>query len=257
MADPIVRVLLGLTLLSLPAQAAGQAKAPNLSRQQKEALLAAVTAAKSAVVQPAEHLWQAHLLRASDGSHYVAFSAEAPSDLGPDDHLALYVRLEPRPAAGSTPAPPPRSAVEEWLLGERSDPLPMRAARVVQIPTGEMPVGGPSATLSRDGSGQNSAVLALLDRQRDRARREQEAREKARRAELEGQGATAADLLPFEDFDMAARLVAREGQPAVFRRALTAGPGAYDVVLGWAVLDGRNRPTRTGAFRHPLELPPA
>ena len=71
-----------------------------------------------------------HLLRASDGSHYVAFSAEAPADLTPDEKLALYVRLEPRPTdPPSTQAP--RSAVEDWLRGERSDPLPMRAARVV------------------------------------------------------------------------------------------------------------------------------
>ena len=257
MAALPVRVVLVAGLLVLPLAALGQSKAPNLSKEQRQALLAAVTAAKTAAPLPSEDAWQTHLLRASDGSHYVAFSAEAPAGLTPDLKLALYVRLEPRVADAPPAAEPARSAVEEWLLGQRSDPLPMRAARVVQIPTGEMPVGGPSATGSRDGSGQNSAVLALMDRQRDKERREREAREKARREELEGRATAAQNLLPFEDFDMDAHVVMPPGRPAQIRRAITAGPGDYDVVVSWAVLDQKNRPTGTGAFRQPLSLPAA
>lgn len=233
-----------------------QRKAPTLSKEQRQALLAAVTAARSAAPLPADAPWQMHLLRASDGSHYVAFSAAAPPDLTANDRLALYVRLEPKLPAGEAvaTAAAPRSAVEDWLRGERSDPLPMRAARVVTVPSGELPMGGLSATQTRDGSGQNSAVLALLERQQRQAREEQEAREKARREAMEGRAAVALNVMPFEDFDLAGRVVPRGGR-AVFQRAVTAGPGSYDLVISWAVLDGKNRPLRTGALRQALTLP--
>jgi len=251
---PACAVAVLALLPALPAFVAGQGKAPNLSKEQRQALQAAVTAARTATPLSSDDAWQAHLLRASDGSHYVAFSIEAPADLSPTDALALYVRLEPRPTdPPSTQAP--RSAVEDWLLGQRSDPLPMRAARVVTVPSGELPMGGSAATMSRDGSGQNSAALALLERQREKAREEQEARERARKEAMEGKGAVAPALMPFEDFDLAAHVVARPGRAPVFRRALTAGPGDYDVVVSWAVLDAKNRPTRTGALRRPLTLP--
>jgi hypothetical protein len=246
-------------ILASAGSVIAQRPAPSLSKEQRQALLAAVTAAGTAPPLAADQLWQLHLLRASDGSHYVAFSVQAPADLSPGQRLALYVRLEPRAPTpdATTTAIAPRSAVEEWLLGQRRDPLPMQAKRVVTIPTGEMPIGGLAATSSRDGSGQNSAVLGLMERQRQKEREEREARERARREELEGRAAGQRELFPFEDFDMAAHVVAVRGRPAVFRRALTAGPGSYDVVLGWAVLDDKNRPTRTGSLRRFVTLPAA
>jgi hypothetical protein len=255
MAARSARVLLVIVLLVCPTAALGQPKAPKLSKEQKQALLAAVNAAKTATPLPSEDAWQMHLLRASDGSHYVAFSMEAPADVTPGERLVLYVRLEPKPIDSSSAASPPRSTVEDWLRGERGDPLPMRAARVVTVPSGELPMGGNAATMTRDGSGQSSAVLALLARQQQKAREEAEAREQARREALEGKGA-APNVMPFEDFDMQARVRARPGRAAVFQRALTAGPGVFDVVVAWAVVDGKDRPTRTGALRQALSLPP-
>jgi hypothetical protein len=243
-------------LLATATPVSAQRKAPSLSKEQRQSLLAAVTAAAAAAPLAAGGFWQTHLLRASDGSHYVAFSLEAPADLTPEDRLALYVRLEPRRPADQpiSTTMAPRSAVEDWLRGERSDPLPMRAARVVTVPSGELPMGGPSATQTRDGSGQNSAVLALIERQQRKAREEQEAREKARREAMEGRAAQPQNLMPFEDFDLAAHVVPRADR-MVFERAVTAGPGSYDVIVSWAVLDGKNRSRGTGAVRQPLTLP--
>ena len=153
-----------------------------------------------------------HLLRASDGSHYVAFSAEAPAGVPTDAPFALYVRLAPRqdPAAASVLAV--RSPVEEWLLGQRNDPLPMRASGVVQVPTGELPVGGPLAGSTREAlGGQNQAALRLMERERERQREADEAAKKARQAEMEGRARPQADLMPFEDFDLAARVTVRPG----------------------------------------------
>jgi len=243
-------------LLASAGSVIAQRPAPNLSKEQRQALLAAVTAARTAAPLASDQLWQLHLLRASDGSHYVAFSMEAPADLTADERLVLYVRLEPAPTDPPSTTPPPRSTVEAWLLGERGDPLPMRAARVVTVPSGELPMGGTAATMTRDGSGQNAAVLQLMDRQMRKQREEAEAREKARREALEGKGQATLNLMPFEDFDLQARVVARSGRPAVFQRALTAGPGDYQVVVAWTVVDTRNRPMRGGALRHAVSLPP-
>ena len=256
MAITLARVVLIAALAAVPITASAQT-APNLSKDQRQTLLSLVNAVKASAAQPATNEgWQVHLLRASDGSHYVAFSAEAPAELTSETPLAVYVRLAPR-----NTEPPSviaqRSAVEEWLLGQRNDPLPMHARRVVQVPSGEMPVGGPLSMSGRDTSGQSSAALALLERERTREKAAAAAREEERRDELEGRTKNLQNLLPFEDFDMAARVVARPGRTPVIRRALTSGPGEYDVVLGWAVLDGKNRPTRTGVLKHSLTLPPA
>ena len=43
--------------------------------------------------------WQTHVLRASDGSHYVALSAVARDIPAPKDAVLLYVRLATRRTA--------------------------------------------------------------------------------------------------------------------------------------------------------------
>ncbi len=256
MANLLARVVLIAALAAVPGAALAQG-APALSKDQRQTLLTLVNTVKASAAQPAtDDGWQVHLLRASDGSHYVAFSVEAPAEFTADTPLALYVRLVPR--ATEPPAViAQRSAVEEWLLGQRNDPLPMQARRVVQVPSGELPVGGPLSMSGRDSSGQSSAALALLERERTREKAAAAAREQERRDELEGRTKNLQNLLPFEDFDMAARAIAHPGRAPVIRRALTSGPGDYEVALGWAVLDGKNRPIRTGVLKHAITLPPA
>jgi tetratricopeptide (TPR) repeat protein len=257
MADFFARALVAVALLGLPVAVAGQGKAPSLSKEQRQALMAAVTAVKAAADLPAsDEGWQTHLLRASDGSHYVAFSAEAPPGIPPDATLAVYVRLAPRPPVGTALPVAVRSPVEEWLLGQRTDPLPRSASRVVQVPTGDFPVGGPLAGSSRDAlGGQNQAALRLMELDLERQKHADEAAERARRAEMEEGRRTEPMWMPFEDFDVAAHLTPRPGRAPVFRRALTAGPGDYDLSIGWAALDARNRPTSTGVLKHGLHLP--
>lgn len=255
MLQIVSRVAVAAGVLLAPLAASGQSPAPTLDEQQRATLLGLVTAVKDNPTDPiAENEWPVHLFRASDGSHYVAFSAPLPKGVDPAAPMALYVRLAPR-AGASTSASATRSAVEEWLLGERSDPLPLSALRVVQVPSGEMPAGGLSATFTRDGSGQNSAALRLMELQRERARVEREAQERQRREEMEGKGDPGSGLLPFEDFDMAARVNVSAEQPSGIRRAVTAGPGEYDLFVAWATLDAKQRPTATGVLRRTLDLP--
>ena len=162
MAALSARALAVLALLCLPAAAQGQAKAPNLSKEQRQALMATVTAVKNAADLPAaDEGWQTHLLRASDGSHYLAFSVEAPAELAPDTPLILYVRLSPRPVEGAVSQIAVRSPVEEWLLGQRNDPLPLSARGVVQVPTGELPVG------SAPGAATQESLMELMTKEKE------------------------------------------------------------------------------------------
>ncbi len=72
-----------LSRLVSAAASFAQTPAPNLTRQQRELLSAIITAVDAAAVQPETNdlKWQHHIMRASDGSHYVAFSAE-PARIG-------------------------------------------------------------------------------------------------------------------------------------------------------------------------------
>jgi hypothetical protein len=252
-------VVLLVSILALPNAAAAQAPTPNPSKEQRQALLAALVAVKNAEASPpVEDAWQVHLFRASDGSHYVAFSTEAPPGVPAGEPFALYVRLAPAPDPAATTLLAVRSPVEEWLLGQRNDPLPMRAARVVQVPTGELPVGGPLAGSTRESlGGQNQAALRLMEKDRERRREAEEAAKRARQAEMEGRSRTQAELMPFEDFDFAARVTPRAGRSPLIRRSLTAGPGDYDLYVGWATLSSRTKPPAAGAVKRRLRLPVA
>ena len=109
------RLIVAALLLFLSCDATAQ-NAPKLSKAQRALLEALVTAVDQAqasgVAAPAT--WQSHVLRASDGSHYVALRATVLDVPVPVGGAMLYVRLaarrsdEPRAAAE-------RSAVKEWL----------------------------------------------------------------------------------------------------------------------------------------------
>src|SRR5688572_28729109 len=87
-------LVLALLVVSAPAEA--QQNAPRLSRQQRatlESVVAAVDRAglDSSGVSPSH--WQVHVLRASDGSHYIALRGVASDVAAPETPVILYVRL--------------------------------------------------------------------------------------------------------------------------------------------------------------------
>ncbi len=254
----IGRAVIATAVLFIPVVAAAQATTPSLDKDQRATLLALVEAVKATAADPVpEADWPVDLFRASDGSHYVAFSAPVPA-VNPAVPLAVYVRLAPRTSVAAA-AGGPQSAVEQWLLGLRDAPLPRSARRMVQVPSGEMPIGGAATMSSREGvasSAQSSAALGLMEFERRQAREAQEQRERERIAELEGRRRPEPDVLPFEDFDMTARATLVAGHPAI-RRALTAAPGEYDLFVAWAAMDADHRPTSTGVVRRALNLPVA
>lgn len=238
-------------LLMMATVVAGQPTTPQLSKSQREALRQIVAAVDAASGDPdtADATWQLHVFRASDGSHYVAFSVEPPARLrtsaGP---LLLYVRLATASLSGRGGE---RSAVGEWLAGRRTDPL-LRPRTGIAV--GEMPNFGAGAIAARGSTASTgSNDLKLMELERERARQEKEDHNRQRRAELEGGDQTRHELLPFEDFDLAASTTPTTG---ALQRALTAGPGDYELYLGWT--DASAKPSfPIRVIKRPLHLPPA
>ncbi|MEO5739094.1 MAG: hypothetical protein ABIS29_00670, partial [Vicinamibacterales bacterium] len=234
--------------------ASAQAQAPNLTRAQHDLLRAIVLATDAATAKPVDNdaPWQTHVMRASDGSHYVAFSLEpTPDHALPPGPVMLYLRLATATPEGAV-AIAERSAIGEWLAGSRTDPrlLPKR-----NIAIGDMPAFGPGAIGVRGSTASTgSNELKLMAMERERARQEQQDQDRKRRAQMEGRQTPARDVVPFEDFDLASRSIRSDGQRIV-SRALTAGPGDYDLFLGWA--DPSSPKPVVHVVRKALHLPAA
>ena len=232
-----------------------RAQSANATREQRELLHAVVLAVDTATSQSEtrDAAWQTHVLRASDGSHYLAFtaqpSAEMPLPAGP---AVLYVRL-----ANATPSRlGERSQIREWLAGTRTAPPPIARSGIA---IGEMPIFGPTGNLAsqtRQPTSAGMTDLALMDLERRRERAKSEERERQRRAELEGKTAAVAEVVPFEDFDFASRSIGAGGARVV-SRALTTGPGDYVLYLGWADPSAASPTSTIRVIKKSINLPPA
>ena len=232
------------------------AQAPQLSKDQRALLQAVVQAVDNAANQPpsTDASWQLHILRASDGSHYVAFSVEPPASMPlPPSRVLLYVRLATS-STGSATLPLERSAIREWLAGSRVDPRLLPRQRGFAV--GEMPAMGAGTIGGRGATSVGSADLQIMELERERSRQRREDQEKQRRASLDGTSPTPIDLLPFEDVDVVRPAVLAAGTPAI-QRALTAAPGEYELFVGW--VDAAATPGRASVHvvRRALRLPSA
>jgi hypothetical protein len=238
------------------ARSAKEEQAPaQLSRQHRELLSGLVAAVDRATTTstPAGHEWLTHVLRASDGSHYVAFSLAPPATALPPTPIVLYVRLATAVVPGET-AIAERSTVREWLQGSRVDPrmLPRRGG----VAIGEMPPMGAGGITTRGATTIGSGDLQVIALERERARQRKEEDEKRRRAELEGNIVTPSDLLPFEDFEIGAAASFVDGTRAI-QRALTAGPGGYELSVAWVDASQPASKAQYHVARRSLQLAPA
>ncbi len=228
---------------------------PTLNTDQRAlltALLAAVDAAPPAADAPDS--WQTHVLRASDGSHYVAFSvASSPAAPIAANRVLIYVRLSPVPEPATVTAAA-RSSVREWLAGSRTDPRLVRSRRGFAV--GEMPAMGAATAGGGGAATVGSADLQIMGLQRERERQRKEQQERERKASLEGSGAATADLLPFEDFDFVTPEAFADGT-ARLQRALTAGPGVYRLSIAWVDAAGNAGKAPVRLAQRLLDLPPA
>ena len=250
----VLFVTICLCTLDVSAQPAKAEQPRELSRQQKQLLAALVDATDRAPsTPPDDHAWLTHVLRASDGSHYVAFSVTPPAPALTDKPIILYVRLATAAGRGET-ITAERSTVREWLAGSRSDPrlLPRKGG----VAIGDMPPMGAGAIGARGAPSVGSADLQAIDLQRERQRQRAEEDEKKRRATLEGSGGAVSDRLPFEDFEIAPAAAFADGTRAI-QRALTAGPGSYDLSVAWADVSEPAAKANIRLARRRLQLGPA
>lgn len=190
---------------------------------------------------------RAHLMRASDGSHYVAYTIDAPTNQPLPERPAIYVRL-----ATANVSRAERSPIREWLTTNQQTTPTLLAKRGIAL--GEMPIMGPTGSLgnqSRQPMTAEAANLQALDLERRRARERQEERERQRRQALEGRATTQAETLPFEDFDFVTVPVRTDR----IQRALTSGPGEFDLYVAW--LDPAAKPATPIVVKKRLSLPPA
>ena len=243
-----------VTICLCGSQLAAQAPS-QLSRQQRDLLLGLVAAVDRAIAAPAPagHEWLTHVLRASDGSHYVAFSVAPPAHTLPAAPVILYVRLATAVVPGETMVTE-RSIVREWLQGSRVDPRMLPQRRGVAI--GDMPPMGAGAIGVRGGSAIGSGDLQAMALERERSRQRREDEEKRRRAELEGSIVTESDRLPFEDFEIGFAATFADGTRAI-QRALAAGPGRYELSVAWADASQPASKAQYHVARRSLQLAPA
>ncbi len=241
--------------LCLAGSAAAQSM-PTLNNDQRGLLAALLTAVETApppagaVPEP----WQTHLLRASDGSHYVAFSV-ASSLAAPinSDRALIYVRLSLAPES-SLVTMAARSSVREWLAGSRIDPRLVRSRRGFAV--GDMPAMGAATAGGGGAATVGSADLQIMGLQRERERQRKEQEQRERKASLESAGPDSATLLPFEDFDLIAPERFADGTPAI-QRALTAGPGQYRLSVAWVDAAAKPGKAPVHVAHRTLDLPPA
>ena len=95
-----------------------------------------------------------------------------------------------------------------------------------------------------------------MNLQRERARQRRDDEEKTRRAALEGAAAMPSNVLPFEDFEFLTTSALAEAKGSI-QRAITAGPGEYDLVVAWAASAQSAKPARVYVARRSLTLGPA
>ena len=231
------------------------AQAPaSLSRQQRELLqrlLAEVDRAGAPAA--AGPNWLLHVLRASDGSHYIAFSLTPEEQSLPDKPIIVYVRLATAVPAG-TQSTAERSVVREWLLGSRVDPRLLPQRRGVAV--GDMPAMGAGSIGIRGTASVGSGDLQAMALERERSRERREEEERRRKAALEGNVTPDSDRLPFEDFDIGVSAVFPDGTRAI-QRALTAGPGLYELSVAWADASQPPAKAQYHVARRSLQLAPA
>jgi hypothetical protein len=250
-------VVLGVLLLAAPA-VAQQSAAPKLDKAQRDLLQAVVAGVDSATSLPetADAAWQTHVLRTSDGSHYVAFTLAPPESNPLPPRSTVYVRLATRQDTSAMPLAE-RSAVMEWLKGMRTDPLLGQKRRGIAF--GEMPAFGAGAIAVR-GPGQQTSDLALLRLESERARERRDAAEKERRETLEGTASARKRdaIYPFEDFSTNLTPVNDEPDgPPLLRRSLTSGPGEYELYVAWAAPPAKGQAPSVHVKKRSLRLPPA
>ena|SRR2546423_135690 len=210
-----------------------------LGPREREAVLALLKAVDLAqqtnVVSDAGLAWAGHVLKSPDHLAYLPFhvTLEHPLDI---KSAAMYIRAVSR--HDGMRSAQERSFVRDWLL-HGADVMP-RNGETILLGAGEIPVGGPAVTSSRQSTAaaaEASAALALREREYEKQRREAEDAKK--RAEDRTPDPF---LFPFEEYYFF------DAKAGGVDRALALPSGEYDLYL--AVVDRSRLKTSSAAVLH-------
>ncbi|HEV3139943.1 MAG TPA: hypothetical protein VGY57_05485 [Vicinamibacterales bacterium] len=163
--------------------------------------------------------WTNHLLKAPDQTAYVPFRVTLPAAQTPKS-AALYVRAVSRHDGFRSKME--HSVLREWV--ERGGGAPPPLQQTMRVSPGEMPVGGPGVSSSRQNiqaATEASTMLTLQQRQFEKEKAAAEAAKKKEEAKERNP-----DLFPFEEYYFADV----KGSRAI-ERALALPPGEYDVFI--------------------------
>jgi hypothetical protein len=186
------------------------------------ALMHAVDVAQDSDVTSDAIAWDGHALKASNQTAYVPFRVELKS-LDNLKSAALYLRAVSRHDGYRSSEE--RSMLREWV--ERGGGAPPSLQQSMRVAPGDMPVGGPGMSSSRQSiqaSTEASTVLSLQQRQFEKEKAEADAAKQKKEAPQRNP-----TIFPFEEYyfaDVKARAI---------ERALALPPGEYDLFV--AIVD--------------------
>ena len=232
-------VLVVLTFASAMVNGDAPPRRRPLAAKEREAVLAllkAVDLAQQAdAAEDAGLAWSNHFLKAANELDYVPFRVTLPhgADL---KSPAMYVRAVSR--HDGIRSAQERSFVRDWLL--HGNDVMARNGETVIVGPGEIPVGGPAVTSSRQATAaaaQASAALALREREYEKQRHEAEEQKKRQESRTPDPF-----LFPFEEYYFF------EAKGGVVERALALPAGEYDLYV--SVIDRARLKTSSAAVLH-------
>ena len=205
------------------------------------ALMHAVDVAQDTDATSDAIAWDGHALKAPDQTAYVPFRVELKS-LDNLKSAALFVRVISRHDGFRSTEE--RSGLREWV--ERGGGAPPALQQSMRVAPGDMPVGGPGMSSSRQSiqaSTEASTILSLQQRQFEREKAAAEAAK--RKTETKARNPT---IFPFEEYYFA------DVKGRAIERALALPPGEYDLFV--ALVDRSKVATSSPTvMRRTLKIP--
>jgi hypothetical protein len=205
----------------------GAAGRQPLGPKEREAVLLLLdtidAAQRDGVDADARVLWDAHVLKSAAHKGYIPFAIALDGVGDTFTAGAMYVRAVSRPRAG--PAVEQRSELRAWLRGMQPA---FRVGETVAIGRGELPVGGPGVSSSRQSMQAAAEASAALELQR-RAMERQKAEAEAAQKRLEQRDPW---LFPFEEYYFFDAKSFRSRSHRTIGRAIALPPGEYDLFIG-------------------------
>lgn len=208
-----------------PRAGAGRAGLDSREQAVVLALLDAVDAAqRDGTDADARVVWAAHVLKSADYKAYVPFAVSLDGLGDAFMNGAVYVRAVSRPRDGA--AIEQHSEIRQAIGDAR--PAAHLMGGTVTVNAGEMPVGGPALSSSRQSTRSAAESAAALELQRRAMDKEKEAAAAARKR-LAAERDPA--LFPFESYYFYDAKTFRGRAQRVIGRAIPLPPGDYDLYV--------------------------